>query len=257
MKTITSTVVWVLNVLLLISCGNTSSKKEYSGNLINWEGIYSNVVPCADCEGIQTTVVLNKDMTYSLITKYLSKDTNVYSQKGNFLWNKQGNRITLKNIDPNAFPTKYIIEENKLIQLDILGNPLEETMQLYYTLEKVSDIVEKPWKLIELNGKEIKPTSLSKEACFILKVENNRVNGNGSCNSFSGTYTLHNGKKIKFSQFTSTKKACKNMKIETEFFMTLALTDHYEVIQDTLFLTTKTKSFVAKFMLIEKPEQTR
>jgi heat shock protein HslJ len=254
MKKITSTVALALSILVLISCNSTSLKQEHSKNRINWEGIYSNVVPCADCEGIQTTIVLNEDLTYSLVTRYLSKDTNVYSQKGNFSWDEEENKISLKDIDSNAYPTKYIVEEDKLVQLDIYGKPLEETMPLQYSLEKVSDIVEKPWKLVELNGKEITTTISSHEACFILKIENNRVNGNGSCNLFSGMYTLRNGKKIKFSQSTSTMKACKNMKTETEFFNTMALTDNYEVIQDTLFLTTETKSHMAKFILMEMPE---
>jgi uncharacterized lipoprotein NlpE involved in copper resistance len=254
MKRITSTVAVALNFLVFISCNNTSQKYEHPENMINWEGIYSNLLPCADCEGIQTSIVLNKDMTYSLITRYLSKDTAVYAKKGIFSWSKEGNKITLENIDANVYPTKYIVEENKLTQLDINGNHIEGMGELQYSLEKVSDIVEKPWKLIELNGKEITKTSLSKEACFILKVENNRINGNGSCNSFSGRYTLSNGKKIKFSQFTSTRKTCKNMKVETELFKTLALTDKYEVIHDTLFLTTETKSHLAKFLLIEKQQ---
>lgn len=251
MKKITSTVALALSISVFISCNSTSSKQENSRKIINWEGIYSNVVPCADCEGIQTTIVLNNDMTYSLITNYLDKDTTIYSQEGNFSWNKEGNEITLDDIDPNAYPTKYIVEENKLVQLDIHGEALEEMMQLLCSLEKVSDIVERPWKLIELNGKEIITTTPSKEACFILKIENNRVNGNGGCNSFSGTYTLHNGKKIKFSPLTSTMKACKNMKTETELFKTIELIDSYEVIQDTLFLTTETNFPMAKFILME------
>jgi uncharacterized lipoprotein NlpE involved in copper resistance len=253
MKKITATVVWVLNVLVLISCNNTSSEQEHIENIINWEGIYSNVLPCADCEGIQTSIVLNKDLTYSLITKYLNKDTNVYSQKGNFSWNVEGNKITLEDIDTNAYPTKFMVEENRLVQLDIYGKPMEETMQLQCALEKVSDIVERPWKLIELNGKEITTTIPSKKACFIMKIENNRVNGNGSCNSFSGTYTLQNGKKLKFSQFTSTMKACKNMKIETELFKLMNIVDNYSVDRDTLFLHTITMKNAAKFIDIEKP----
>lgn len=249
MKKIASSI--VLSVLVLISCNN-SSTKEQDKNKVIWEGVYSNVVPCADCAGIQSTIVLNKDMTYLIITKYLGEDMDVLSQKGTFLWDKNENKITLEGIDPNEAPTMYILEENKLIQLDIEGNPLEENLRLQYSLEKVSDIIEKPWKLVELNGKEIIASDKSEEACFIMKIENYRINGNGGCNSFNGNYVLSNGNKIEFSTFIATQKACKNMETETKLFEAMGLVSSYSIKQDTLFLNTETVTPVAKFVYTEK-----
>jgi heat shock protein HslJ len=242
----------ILSILVLISCNN-SSTKEQDENVITWEGTYSNVMPCADCEGIQTTIVLNKNMTYLLITKYLNKDMNVFSQKGTFSWDRKENKITLEGVNPNEAPTKYISKENKLIQLDIEGKPLEENLQSQYSLEKISDIIEKPWKLVELNEKEIITSNKSEEACFIMNIDNYRINGNGGCNSFNGNYILYNGNKIKFTSFTTTRKACKNMEIETKLFEAMKLVSNYSIKQDTLFLNTETVTPVAKFVYTEKP----
>jgi heat shock protein HslJ len=257
MKNIKSTAVLVvtlaLSVWVLVSCHNTPTEKAQGGNMINWEGVYSNVIPCADCEGIQLTIVLNKDMTCRMITKYLSKNEAIYDHEGTFSWDKTVNKITLAGAEFNECPTQYIVSENKLTQLDMQGDTLEASIVSQYALEKVSDILEKPWKLIELDGQKVITSGKSEEACFILKIDNYRVNGNGGCNSFTGNYILSNGKKIKFSSFTSTMKSCRNMEIESKFFKTMEIADNYSISQDSLFLNTATKTHIAKFILMDQP----
>lgn len=240
------------------SCKKNSDKKDKSAttmsdnskNSLDWKGVYSGVVPCADCEGIQTTIVLTGD-SYELHTKYLGKDHTTFTVTGSFTWDDAGNVITFAGIDPAEAPTKYLVGENKLVQFDTKGNRMAETEEGKYTLPKVSNVVEKYWKLIEINGKEVVPAEHQvKEANMILRIGENRVNGNGGCNSFNGTYVIRNGNRISFSPMASTMMACMNMDIESQFFKALEMVDNYAVKGDTLSLNRARMAPLARFVAV-------
>lgn len=256
MKTLKLGLLSAVSMLLFVSCGNSNSAPvgDTSQNSLDWDGIYSNVVPCGDCEGIQTTIVLNKDLTYERMLKYIGKDVAVFTENGSFSWDKDGRIITLEGIDKEHSPYKYLVGENKLVQYDMEGEEMDEATQKQYTLEKVSDIIGINWKLIELNGKEV-ASAKPKEPYFILSVENNRINGTGNCNSFSGTYTLRNGNRIKISPLASTMMACLDMKIESELYRALEIVDSYAIQQDTLSLNRARMAPLAKFVAVESTEE--
>ncbi|MFB9058272.1 META domain-containing protein [Mariniflexile ostreae] len=48
---------------------------------------------------------------------------------------------------------------------------------------------------------------------FVLNPKNKRITGHSGCNTFMGTYTLEEGKRISFSQIGSTRMACPDAKI--------------------------------------------
>jgi heat shock protein HslJ len=254
MKTIKLGLLSVLSILLFVSCGNKnkSATSDNSQNSLDWNGVYSNIIPCADCEGIQTVVVLNKDMTYERISRYIGKDMKFFMEEGSFSWDKDGRTITLEGINKKETPYKYLVGENKLVQYDMEGKPMDEATQKKYTLQKVSDLVEKNWKLIELNGKEITLSEHSKEPYFTLSVKDSRVNGNGVCNSFNGVYTLTNGNGISISPLASTMMACEDMEIESELFRAMEMTDNYTIQLDTLSLNRARMAPLARFVRIEK-----
>ncbi|MBB5634923.1 putative lipoprotein NlpE involved in copper resistance [Pedobacter cryoconitis] len=106
-----------------------------SMNSVDWDGIYKGIVPCADCEGIETTIVLGKELTYSIKTKYLGKsDAKVFEEKGKFSWDKSGQIITLNDIKDG--PNKYFVGENKIIQLDMEGKEITGKLADHYVLKK-------------------------------------------------------------------------------------------------------------------------
>src|SRR5690554_3245370 len=43
-------------------------------NSLDWSGTYEGVLPCADCEGIKTTIVLNQDGTFTHTAEYINKN---------------------------------------------------------------------------------------------------------------------------------------------------------------------------------------
>lgn len=237
--------------LMIIFCGSllhsckSSSQGKNSGdtdtahtsrNSVDWDGSYQGVLPCADCEGIETTVILGKDLSYTVRTKYLGKSDSTYERSGKFSWNERGNIIRLDGNTEQA--GAYFVGENVLTQLDKDGNKITGELAEKYILHKSNnDIVEKYWKLVELRGKYlVVDSTYIKEPHIIFKSQDNKIIGHGGCNSISGTYELKEGNRIFISNVVSTRMACPTINIELEFLNVLAMTDNYNVNGDNLVL---------------------
>ncbi len=140
-----------ISVFILLSCTqssknqNTSTEKptvidstfsdgHNSSNSLDVDGEYIGTLPCADCEGIKTTIKLNTDKSYVKQTSYLGKDGKVFEDKGFYSWNSEGNTITLIGVT-NA-PNQYFVGENMLIQLDMEGNRITGNLSDKYVLRK-------------------------------------------------------------------------------------------------------------------------
>lgn len=106
-----------------------------SQNSLDWQGTYKGVTPCADCEGIETKIILNADLTFTLETKYLGKgDVKVFQETGSFVWDKTGGIIKLEGL--KGRPAQYKVGENQLIQLDMEGNVITGSLAEKYVLTK-------------------------------------------------------------------------------------------------------------------------
>ena len=127
-----------------------------SQNALDWDGIYRGVLPCADCEGIQTTIYLKKDLSFITKTKYLGKSDSVYETTGKFRWNDKGNTVIFTPADKTS-SSQYFVAENYLTQLDMAGNKITGEIASRYILTKANyAILEKYWKLVELNGRAVR-----------------------------------------------------------------------------------------------------
>ena len=111
-----------------ISDGHTSQ------NSLDWNGTYSGVLPCASCEGIETSLTLNEDDSYSLRMTYIGEDEpNRYDAEGSFSWNEAGNTITLENEEA---PNQYFVGENYIAKLDSNGHRVTGDLSNRYILQK-------------------------------------------------------------------------------------------------------------------------
>jgi len=117
------------------SASSTVSDEHNSQNSLDYLGMYKGVLPCADCNGISTNIILNKDLSYEIITVYLGKREKIHREKGTFTWNKDGNTIILNEIK-NA-PNQYFVGENTLIQLDMEGKRITGELANKYVLVKL------------------------------------------------------------------------------------------------------------------------
>jgi uncharacterized lipoprotein NlpE involved in copper resistance len=106
-----------------------------SANSLTVAGLYTGTVPCADCAGIETTLTLSDGMVYTINRKYLGKDPELVTQhSGKYKWNDAGNTIILDGLDPAAEPTQYLVEEGRIIQLDLAGNRITGELADKYIL---------------------------------------------------------------------------------------------------------------------------
>lgn len=234
------------------SLNQSTDSVHNSRNSLDWQGVYTGVLPCSDCGGIQTVIHLDTNNNYQLETTYLDKPGKTEIKKGTFSWDKSGGRIALNNLSKTAYPTYYLVGENQLVQLDLDGKPVMNELASKYILKREQNsIVEKYWKLVELNGRKIAPPAEGeREPHLILNSLDNRVSGNGGCNGFGGTYELLPGNRIRFSQILHTMMACPNLNVENEFFKALEVADNFSYHDDTMTLNKAKMAPLAKFVAV-------
>ncbi|MEL4307785.1 copper resistance protein NlpE N-terminal domain-containing protein [Joostella sp. CR20] len=209
---------------------------------LDYAGTYQGVLPCADCEGIKTSIELKNDNTFTSSMSYLGKESKTEKQTGTYSWNEDGNKITLNN-DANL---QFAVGESRLTKLDNSGAVIEGTLADKYILKKKTMITDnaltnKKWKLVTLMGKPVAEIGKVGTEPFIeFNTEEGRVFGNSGCNSFSGTYSLKEGNRFGTSQMISTRKACMDMTVETQFLGVLQKADTY-IIKDGVLSITKAR----------------
>ena len=109
-----------------------------------WPGIYTGFIPCADCIGVKTTVALNKNGSYILMTQFVGKSEREFVEKGKFAFNKASNTIVLTPRNgTTANSQQYLVGENSLIQLDNSGNKVTGKLADRYILRN-TDITSNP-----------------------------------------------------------------------------------------------------------------
>jgi len=102
---------------------------------LDWQGTYSGKLPCADCEGIKTEVVLRDDNSYEIKRVYMGKDDTVFEETGSLQWTEGGGTIVLTNKEDGK-ATLFKVGENHLKQLDLEGKPIEGELAEMYVLQK-------------------------------------------------------------------------------------------------------------------------
>jgi uncharacterized lipoprotein NlpE involved in copper resistance len=102
-------------------------------NSLDVIGKYKGVLPCADCEGIETTIELKADSTYSREMKYLGKKDNLFTATGTWTWASEF-VINLGSIKEG--PNRYFVAEGKLVQLDMSGKKISGSLADKYELKK-------------------------------------------------------------------------------------------------------------------------
>lgn len=143
MKKIIRTTAVIATLLLILTSCKLESRNQNVPNLatlhnskisLDWWGLYTGVLPCADCEGIKVLLTLNRDETYELSFTYIGKSEIPVVFTGTFAWDETGGKITVRR---NNFPIRYKVGEGRLFQLDLEGNPISGELADMYILTKV------------------------------------------------------------------------------------------------------------------------
>src|SRR5690606_38945248 len=104
-----------------------------SQNSVDWMGTYEAVLPCADCPGIKTVLVLREDETFEILNEYLERDTES-ADEGTFVWEDSGSVVHLKGKNTDL---KLKVGENSLFQLDQGGREITGNLAEHYRYRKI------------------------------------------------------------------------------------------------------------------------
>jgi uncharacterized lipoprotein NlpE involved in copper resistance len=130
--------------LMMAACTNQQQKKSEEStktdfiadihnaeNALDYEGTYKGTFPAADCPGIETTLTLNNDRTFTLDSKYIDRNQ-TYNESGKYTL--KGNLLTLVSNDGEE--EYYKVEENRLRKLDRDKKEITGDLAGYYILKK-------------------------------------------------------------------------------------------------------------------------
>lgn len=99
----------------------------------DYYGVYEGLLPAADGPGIQTTLTLNPDGSFTLKSEYVDRDFTA-TDKGKFA--EDGGLLTLTDRDGEK--TYYQIQAGSVRRLDADKRPITGPLADYYVLTRVS-----------------------------------------------------------------------------------------------------------------------
>jgi copper homeostasis protein (lipoprotein) len=130
------------NLVVAETAGTQDKDAHHAQEDIDWPGIYLGFTPCGDCAGVKTTLALNKNHNYVLMTQFIGKSDREFVEKGKYTWDNSSKIITLTP-RKNATIHQYVVSENKLTQLDTDGKPFTGEQAKRYVLHR-KDVANAP-----------------------------------------------------------------------------------------------------------------
>lgn len=139
-------IILACSCFLLAACGNSAKTNNSTGTdstatgvvdihnaetSLDYEGTYKGVLPAADCPGIETTLILNPDKTFTLHSVYIDRNSS-FDEKGTYTL--EGNILTLK--EEGGETAYYKVEENKVRLLNADKQEITGALAENYILNK-------------------------------------------------------------------------------------------------------------------------
>ena len=124
---------FILNSSSVFAESADSTRVHHEQNNVDWSGIYLGFIPCADCKGVKTSLALNPNKTYILLTQYVGKSEREFVEKGTFIQNE--NKLTL-TARKTGITHHYTIDNDQLIQTEENGQPVSAKLANRYILRK-------------------------------------------------------------------------------------------------------------------------
>ena len=98
-------------------------------------GTYSGMLPCADCEGMDTRLLLTADGKYTLTQIYQDKDHSSFVSEGGYTLESDGKTVHLRPTNKDEYDGYYeVLSPTQLRMLDREGKPVDSPLN--YTLTR-------------------------------------------------------------------------------------------------------------------------
>lgn len=98
-------------------------------------GSYAGLLPCADCEGIETTLELRADGHYTLTQLYQDKDHSSFVSEGSYTLESSGKTVHLHPANKDEYDDYYaVLSTTQLRMLDRDGKAIDSPLN--YTLSR-------------------------------------------------------------------------------------------------------------------------
>lgn len=212
---------------------DSSSALNISSEESILQGTYKGLLPCLDCDGIRTTLVLQDSNKYRLHTQHGDIDEEVLYLEGTYQWEDSSSLIVLENGQEGL--NRFIRKEDDLFLLGADDQVLDSKWKDSLKLSKViSDIADIEWKLETIKGQKLDQKG-SRPVTFILDTKNGIVRGFLGCNGYSGEFEL-DGNTLNMYHVFITDMACEDLDLESELRNTLFKTNNYALRDSQLVL---------------------
>lgn len=214
---------------------------------LDWQGTYRGLLPCADCEGIETVITLLDDGSYQRSVRYLGREDIPRRDQGEFEWDDTGGIIALGE---GGEAQRYRVGENRLFHLDHNGERVSGDLAERYILAKDrSDprLEGREWVLIELLGDPVTTTGDRPVPSLSFDATRGRVAGSDGCNRLMGSYRLFERDRIEFGQLAGTLMACPDMTLSDRFREVLGKVGDYAITDGELSLFKGRMAVLARF----------
>ncbi|AFH94850.1 TPA: envelope stress response activation lipoprotein NlpE [Providencia stuartii] len=119
-------------VMTLVGC--QTAVKQPSVTYI--DRAYTGILPCADCSGIEATLLVNQDGTYVEQLVYLGSRDGDQTFYETGTWAKDGDKLRMTNANGERAYFAPSADDKSMVLLDQEGNKIQS--QLNYTLTQVA-----------------------------------------------------------------------------------------------------------------------
>jgi len=180
-----------------------------SRNSLDWAGTYEGVLP----SGTRTSLTLNRDGSYRLVTQPQGSQTPPTTVTGAFTWQPSGNAITL---DQRGGRQQFTVGEGRVILRSASAPPSANLVLTRVAAPAASpDLAQQleryRWTLVfatDSINRRIPGLPPAEDRPVVLTFNESRLSIQGPCNRLMGGYQVTGANQLSVSAAASTMMAC-------------------------------------------------